>query len=124
MLGEMKEKTWGGELWFANNGKYCGKLLWIEQGKWSSEGKYHYHKIKDETFFCIEGDLILQYVEDDIHRHIILRPNESFRILPGIKHRFSTKSFLGCKFIEASTTHSELDSYRCEWNFIDKKWVE
>ena len=41
------KKTWGFELWFANTAEYCGKLLVVEHGKWSSEGKFHYHEIKD-----------------------------------------------------------------------------
>ncbi len=45
---ERVEKTWGSELWFANNDMYCGKLLTVNVDKWSSEGKFHYHKIKDE----------------------------------------------------------------------------
>jgi mannose-6-phosphate isomerase-like protein (cupin superfamily) len=116
------KKEWGGELWFANNEKYCGKLLWVDQWRWSSSGKFHYHKIKDETFLCIEGDLVLEYEEDGVFHSITLQPQQSFRIFPGTKHRFSTRTIDGCKFIEASTTHKEEDSYRCE--FIDGEWVE
>ena len=39
------KKTWGNELWFENNDKYCGKLITVECGKWSSEGKYHYQPL-------------------------------------------------------------------------------
>lgn len=118
------KKKWGGELWFANNEQYCGKLLWVDQYRWSSEGRFHYHKIKDETFFCIEGELTLEYEEDGVFHSITLSPQQSFRIYPGTKHRFSTRTPAGCKFIETSTTHRDSDSFRCEWDPVGEVWVE
>lgn len=107
------EKTWGYELWFMNNSLYCGKLLSINKDKWSSEGRYHYHKIKDETFFIIEGTLILDWIDEDNRVHTVpLSKFQSFRIKPGIKHRFTTNTKRGCKFVETSTTHMDSDSYR------------
>ncbi|MHA1816973.1 MAG: cupin domain-containing protein [Candidatus Heimdallarchaeaceae archaeon] len=116
-------KKWGYEIWFANNEQYCGKLLCINQNRWSSEGAFHYHKIKDETFFVIEGCLDLDYYEDDVFYSISLHPLQSFRVHPYVKHRFSTKSHQ-CKFIEASTTHKDSDSYRCQWNEVEKEWID
>ena len=108
------EKTWGYEIWFANNDLYCGKLISVNKGKRSSKGRYHYHKIKDETFFVIEGTLVLDWVDEDNRVHTVsLGVNQSIRLKPGIKHRFTTNTKGGCKFIEASTTHRESDSYRC-----------
>jgi len=117
------QKKWGYEIWFANTDKYCGKLIAINERKWSSEGRFHYHKIKDETFFVIEGDLILEYEEGKNFFSITLKPGQSFRVFPTIKHRFSTDS-KQCKFIEASTTHMESDSYRCAWNKEEERWEE
>lgn len=117
------QKKWGYETWFANNEQYCGKLLCINLNRWSSEGAFHYHKIKDETFFVIEGNLDLDYYEDGVFYSITLVPLQSFRVYPGVKHRFSTKSEQ-CKFIEASTTHRESDSYRCNWNEETNEWIE
>jgi len=107
------EKSWGYELWFINNSLYCGKMLSINKGKWSSKGRYHYHKIKDETFFIIEGTLILDWIDkgNEVHTEILSK-YKSFRIKPGTKHRFTTESKNGCKFVEASTTHRDEDSYR------------
>lgn len=123
----MKEQTvkkkWGGELWFANNTLYCGKLLWIYKGHCSSTGSFHYHKIKDETFLCISGALKIDYEHDGSFFSITLLPKQSFRVPPGMKHRFSTDSE-ECKFIEASTTHREDDSYRCDWIAEDEIWAE
>jgi mannose-6-phosphate isomerase-like protein (cupin superfamily) len=118
---EKLEKPWGNECWFANSPLYCGKLIFVRSGIWSSEGLYHYHKLKDETFLVIEGDLILEYYEDNIHRSLILGKYNSFHIKPGVKHRFSGHGNLGCRFIEASTEHFESDSYRCE--LIDGEWT-
>ena len=117
------QKKWGYEIWFANTDTYCGKLIAINEGRWSSEGKFHYHKIKDETFFVIEGDLILEYEECGNFYGITLKPGQSFRVFPLVKHRFSTDS-KQCKFVEASTTHMESDSYRCAWDPTSEKWVE
>ena len=46
-------KTWGGEVWFENNDLYCGKLLTVNKKDWSSKGLFHYHLVKDESFFII-----------------------------------------------------------------------
>lgn len=117
-------KKWGYELWFENNEKYCGKLLFIEKDKWSSNGNFHYHKIKDETFFVIEGLLLLQFVGDNNELSSIeLNENQSVRIFPETKHRFTTISEGGCKFIEVSTSHSDADSYRCYWDKEKKEWI-
>lgn len=118
------EKSWGYEDWFANNEKYCGKLLFIENGKWSSEGNFHYHRIKDESFFVIEGSLLLEFVGD--HNEIFtieLEEMQSARLFPGTRHRFTAISEKGCKFIEVSTTHSDKDSYRCYWDKEKSDWV-
>jgi mannose-6-phosphate isomerase-like protein (cupin superfamily) len=116
------EKTWGWEHWFANNDKYCGKLLFVRQNEWSSKGRYHYHKIKDETFFVVEGGLRLDYYKDNEHHSITLGRYDSFRVPPEMKHRFTAATVEGCYFIEASTTHMEEDSYRCE--LVNGEWVE
>jgi uncharacterized cupin superfamily protein len=111
---EYVEKTWGYEIWFENiPKKYCAKLLFIDYGKWSSKGKFHCHKIKDETFIVIEGTLLLEtqdYVGGSIKQHY-LPPETSFRLEPYTWHRFKSISQTGCKFIEASTTHSDDDTY-------------
>jgi len=120
------KKTWGSELWFANNDLYCGKLLTVESGKWSSEGKYHYHKIKDETFFVIEGRLWLDIGDDKTgeYQRLHLYANDSYRVMPGVKHRFTASSSFTCKFIEASTHHDDEDSYRCYYDEKKEKWID
>jgi cupin superfamily acireductone dioxygenase involved in methionine salvage len=119
MSENIHKKSWGYEHWFANNDFYCGKYICIEKDCISSNGAFHYHKSKDETFFVLEGTLILDYYTDNHMYTIHLNPHQSFRIKPNVKHRFSTKSDM-CGFIEASTHHSDKDSYRVI--FEDNLW--
>lgn len=105
------EKSWGIEVWFENNELYCGKFILVNMGYWSSKGKWHYHKKKDETFFIIHGRLRLQTKTKDRIEDIKLRKGDSFRIGPGTKHRFTSDS-ISCEFIEVSTYHDEGDSFR------------
>lgn len=114
------KKEWGWEQWFVNNEKYCGKLIFIDFNIWSSKGKFHYHLIKDETFFVLEGCLTLQYYEGNIKHCLKLQEGETFRIMPGVKHRFKTNTIKGCKFIETSTQHFDSDSYRVK--LINGEW--
>lgn len=119
---DLVEKSWGWEHWFVNTSRYCGKLLFVEKDKWSSKGAYHYHKMKDETFFVVEGELRLDYVTNENEFiTVILKKYDSFRIDTLMKHRFTATSDEGCKFVEASTTHRDADSYRVNWN-VDK-WI-
>ena len=55
-------KGWGYEKWIVNKDEYCGKLLHIIKGKKCS---WHYHKLKDETFYLQEGKILLKYSDED-----------------------------------------------------------
>ena len=50
-------KLWGYEIWIENNEKYCGKHLHVVPGKKCS---VHYHKDKKETFYIINGELLIE----------------------------------------------------------------
>ena len=114
------QKDWGGELIFANNEKYCGKLLTVYHGKWSSGGRWHYHPIKDETFFVIEGCIRLDILSEDGElQKIILPKGQSHRVRPGIRHRFTSLEKVS-RFIEASSTDDPSDSIREEPNVKHK----
>lgn len=111
---EVVTKPWGRELIFENNNTYCGKEIMIFRGFTSSGGKYHYHKIKDETFYSINGALRLDIIDEhNVEVSIMLRQGDSYRIKPGVRHRFSALTEV-CIFIEVSTHHSDEDSYREE----------
>ncbi len=100
-------KKWGHETWFENNDLYCGKKLVCRNNVWSSDGWWHYHPKKDETFYIVSGTLELDIEGESI----FLVEGTSKRILPKTRHRFrsGTKE---CVFIEVSTTHCDTDSIR------------
>lgn len=118
------KKDWGEERWIANNELYCGKLI-INNGKWSSGGKFHYHPVKDETFYVSKGTL---RIDIGLERNgwintSVLHPGAKMRIKPTIRHRFRALTE-SCEFFEFSTTHKEEDSIRCEWDEEKERWID
>jgi len=105
MTEKKVEKVWGNEEWIVNTDKYCGKILNLNKGFRCS---MHHHKQKDETFYIIEGEVLLEHDG----KMKILKSGESQRILPGQKHRFT--GLENSKIIEFSTHHEDVDSYREE----------
>ena len=104
------EKGWGYEKWITNTDKYCGKELFIRQGKSLS---WHYHIVKDEVFYIASGIILLAYGEDDdrdISMKMYLRQGDSFHVPPGIRHQLTGVE--DSRVIEFSTFHSEADSIR------------
>lgn len=99
------DKLWGHEIWLVNNEKYCAKFLILKPGYQCS---LHAHRIKDETFAVIKGEVNLEYNDKTIE---LIAP-ASFRIKPGRYHRFSSPE--GALILEASTTHDDDDVIRKE----------
>jgi len=99
-------KLWGYEDWLVNTELYCAKILGL---KHDFQCSLHYHKKKDETFYCLEGCVKLEFT----NRIITLAKGQQIRIRPGERHRFTaiTKT---AKILEISTHHSDKDSYRIE----------
>tara|TARA_R110000824_G_C15058914_1_gene662206 strand:+ start:60 stop:431 length:372 start_codon:yes stop_codon:yes gene_type:complete len=105
-------KGWGYEDWLVNKEDYCGKMLFFKKNKRCS---WHYHKIKDETFYIQSGKIEMRYgFDDDINsmntRTIILEAGDTFYIPPGLKHQ--AIALLDANVFEFSTTHFDEDSYR------------
>ena len=99
----IKDKLWGRETWLVND-KYCGKILELKPYFSSS---YHCHKIKQETFYCLEGSFTLFYSD----KLFYLTPkDEPVTIQPGEYHSFRARE--PAKILEISTKHSEEDVYR------------
>jgi mannose-6-phosphate isomerase-like protein (cupin superfamily) len=106
------EKTWGYELWFANDpdDNYCGKLLHINSGQKFS---MHYHILKAETFYALNNKVKVRIIdttkgtveEGDIER------GEAFEITRGLPHQLEA-CYGDVDIIEASTCHYDSDSYR------------
>ncbi|MGQ9617417.1 MAG: cupin domain-containing protein [Candidatus Aminicenantia bacterium] len=96
------EKPWGYEILFAHTESYIGKVLKIYKGEMLS---LQYHKVKDETIYLFEGEMLLDVEEngDIIERRLL--PGDSYRIRPNVKHRM--KAVEECTVFEVSTPHLE-----------------
>src|SRR3989344_7171160 len=98
-------KIWGNEEWIVNNEKYCGKILNLKRGY---RGSVHYHKNKHETFYLLEGKVLLE-VGDELKK-IIMKRGDAQILEPRTKHRFTPLE--NSKIIEFSTHHEDSDTYR------------
>ena len=105
-------KGWGFEKWIVNNEKYCGKLLYFIKDRKCS---WHYHKIKDETFYIQSGKLLLYYgwhEETSLSSSIVLKKGDYFHRPVGLKHQM--QALEDTELFEFSTQHFDEDSYRLE----------
>lgn len=93
------------------NREYCKKLLVVLPGQ---SHPSHYHKVKEETFQVLYGDL-----ECVIEGKIVeMKAGDIITVLRGQMHSFSSRE--GAVFEEISTTHLKGDSYY-EDEKIDKQ---
>jgi mannose-6-phosphate isomerase-like protein (cupin superfamily) len=103
-------KGWGYESWICNNDKYCGKILFLKKGKQFS---WHYHNVKDETFYIENGEVIVSYGWDDdlnLASSAHLKPGDVFYVPTGLRHRL--KAVRDTHVFEFSTHHEDSDSIR------------
>jgi quercetin dioxygenase-like cupin family protein len=96
------DKVWGSEEWIVNR-NYCGKILNLKKGHRCS---IHYHKNKDETFYLLDGKVLLELDG----KTIVMNKGDAQLIEPNQKHRFT--GLKNSRLIEFSTHHEEEDSYR------------
>ena len=101
----MIDKLWGREYVLVND-IYCGKILQLKGGYSSST---HCHKIKQETFYCVEGEFTLTHLGEDIK---VKKGDEPITIRPGEYHSFKSK--YPAEILEISTKHDDNDVYRRE----------
>lgn len=101
------EKVWGREYILTNRPEYCLKVLELDPGMMCS---LHFHRIKTETFFVLQGFLRLELKTPDTVR--VLAPGFNQFISPGRAHRFSSEA--GAVILEVSSQHSDLDVERIE----------
>jgi len=97
-------KVWGSEIWLVNSDKYCAKYLNIKKG---AQGSLHFHKEKEETFFCLSGCVEL-YICGDVIR--MIATSEPITIEPNDIH--SIKGLEESVILEISTTHDDNDVFR------------
>ena len=105
-------KGWGYEKWIVNTDEYCGKLLHFIKGKKCS---WHYHKLKDETFYLQEGKLLVKYSDNDNldeANEVILERGDKFHVYRGLRHQMFAME--DTDMFEFSTQHFDSDSYRIE----------
>lgn len=94
------------------NRSYCKKLVIVLPGQ---KHPTHYHKIKEETFQLLWGDLEIKLYDNQT---TILKPGDSLLVEPNTPHSFSSEN--GAIIEEVSTTHIKGDSVY-EDEEIDKK---
>ncbi|OYO87023.1 N-acetylneuraminate synthase [Lachnotalea glycerini] len=84
------------------NREYCKKLLIVLPGQ---KHPTHAHKVKEETFQLLYGDLHVVIEGQEID----MKPGDIQTVLRGEKHSFTSTT--GAIFEEVSTTHVKSDSY-------------
>lgn len=108
---EMKyvPKRWGYEIWITNNEKYCGKKLFIRQGRWCS---FHHHDVKDEVLFIESGHIWMNYNKGTGAgiEAVEMKAGYGFHVTPGLIHQMHAVE--DTMIIEFSTQHFDEDSYR------------
>ena len=98
-------KRWGYELILVNTELYSCKLMVVKGGYQCS---IHHHKLKDETFVMLAGDVTLTDHEGLVWP---LKMLETYRIRPLQKHSFAGYSLYSL-VLEVATADLPDDSYR------------
>jgi mannose-6-phosphate isomerase-like protein (cupin superfamily) len=106
---EIVPKGWGYEEIWASTYGYAGKILHFNQG---AKFSMHFHKIKDETWYVLEGKfrlLIIDTNNADI-KEIELNVGDVWRNIPLLPHQLICLE--AGKVIEVSTADTSADNYR------------
>ena len=107
-------KGWGYEDWIVNKKEDCGKLLFFKKGKCCS---WHYHELKDETFYVHKGELEVTFGWSDSKTGLnttvkVLKAGDTFHVPVGMRHQM--KGLTDVEMFEFSTQHFDEDSIRIE----------
>ena len=106
------EKTWGYEDWIANDPAtgYCGKLLVVHSMQKCS---MHFHIKKHETFYVLQGTILMHIGEADGMRHsFVMVKGDTLVVTPGLLHQFeNVDPDKDAIILEVSSTHYDTDSY-------------
>ena len=94
------------------NREYCKKLIVLLPDQ---KHPSHFHKIKEETFHVLYGDVIFRMHDNEVE----CKAGDILTIERGVKHAFASKG--GCVFEEISTTHIPGDSYYEDENILNNK---
>jgi len=93
------QKPWGVEQTIAKNKHYSARILKIKNGHRISK---HYHVVKDETIYILNGRMMLEVVEGGESDVKILRDGDVFRIKPNTIHRFCAHCNMDVTILEIS----------------------
>ena len=106
-------KEWGCEIHIVNDEKanYCGKILEINPGKGFS---MHFHDIKVETFWVLEGQgklFLIDAATGKTNEELLFK--DKVVNIPRLKpHQIINDSTEVLKIVEFSTFHRDEDSFR------------
>jgi len=103
-------KGWGREVWIANGGLYCGKILEIRKGKKCS---LHFHRLKTESFYLRSGRLKIRVKtspESEPIEEFDMTAGECMDVPPGLVHQM--EAIDDAELYEFSTEHFDSDSHR------------
>ena len=84
------------------NREYCKKVIAVFPGQSHPE---HFHKVKEETFLCVSGTLVVSLDGTEI----LMKPGDSLTVERYQKHSFWSPD--GAIFEEISSTHIHDDSF-------------
>jgi len=84
------------------NRDYCKKIIAVFPGQTNPE---HTHKIKEETFICVYGEMTVN-LGGEVHR---MKEGDILTVPTGVPHGFTSAG--GAVFEEISSTHQGSDSY-------------
>ena len=103
------EASWGHEVHWAANEKYTAKILHINYGQTKKRG---HHVAKDKTIYVLQGILILelganQAKNNQPDKTKILETGESYRIKPGVIHRFVAPKECYVRLVQISTSEKD-----------------
>ena len=106
-------REWGSEtLLHLAEGKWSMKKLFIKEG---SKGGLHFHRLKDEAAFIVQGEMIVRHLDSQKKLiETILKAGDSIHFPPECIHQ--EEAITDCVLIEVSTPHAN-DRVRVESNF-------
>lgn len=106
----VEPKSWGREVWIANNPLYCGKILEIRKGHKCS---LHFHKLKTESFYLHSGRLrvrVKESVDSALIDEFEMTAGQCMDVPPGLVHQM--EALEDAELFEFSTQHFNSDSHR------------
>lgn len=101
-LGLKRFREFGAVIIDCINRNYCKKIIVLLPRQ---QHPYHYHKIKEETFQLLSGDMDIELQGNKTQMQV----GDTFLVKPGQWHKFNTLA--GAILEEVSTTHYDNDSF-------------